>query len=386
MPAPVKHLSFSAVTEYLTCRQLFYKKYVRWEFDSKTWLGTVIGNGVHFCVEQFYKRDMVSMEKLAEEYIADKLYEFTTGQLVLNDKGMDDETLFEIELRQGLKRCLPLVEEYIREKKLYDVAGAEVTYKLNIGPSVGRRASRLPLKAKIDLVTKSGKIIDWKVVKVMTGEKEPLKYTLQAAAYALAHAEHTGQQVESVTFVEILRTESDAEKTERYNAALAAWEIAKKSGEKVTKPRAPVLKDGGKVMIQEVVVPMTAWKLTVFLELFDRIERELSGENLVSQGLYLPAVASMYGDPEGWADFCIEVLGYNPYTGEVPQKPITEVQRITRPDLSKPILVSKTMYDPPLNVTNGETVDQALARQPHVEVTTVIPPKKRDITSDDLFF
>lgn len=51
---PIQHISHSAIRQYLTSENLFYKRYVRSEFDEKGKPSMMIGKAVHYAIEQFH--------------------------------------------------------------------------------------------------------------------------------------------------------------------------------------------------------------------------------------------------------------------------------------------------------------------------------------------
>lgn len=52
---PIKHLSYSAIRCYLSSENLFFKKYVRLEFDEKGKPAMIVGNAAHEVFEQIYQ-------------------------------------------------------------------------------------------------------------------------------------------------------------------------------------------------------------------------------------------------------------------------------------------------------------------------------------------
>lgn len=312
MEFPIKHLSYSAMMQYLECKYMFHKKYIRFEYDENTWMGTVIGNGLHYCAERFFTTNLDKWDMVKRTYIMEQVHKFNKGELILNDKNVPDVAVFEAKLKEGLDRVIPLLDEYIKLKSLYDVVGAEVTLKVDLaGPDA------LPFKAKIDLITKDDTIIDWKCVKALS-KGETLSYTLQATAYALAFEAHRGHLPKEVIFVEFLRTggASNAQKVADYELKLAHWTGQGSVGRKPSKPR---LQEGEeKQRMQEIVVPITEWKIEAFMLLYGLICQELNGTNLMAEGTPLPSLVSKFEPiPSGWIEFCKQHLGFDPYSGEV---------------------------------------------------------------------
>lgn len=294
-------------------RQLFHKKWVRFEFDSKTWLGTVIGNGVHHCMDQLIL-NKTDPYKTADTFIKEQILAWENGSLQLNDKNVQELQVFEQELSAGIYRVLPIAIEYYENHiQWQEPVVSELTYKSIVGPGAGFPASKVFVKCKVDVVAQNN-LYDWKVVKAF--EDKPIARMIQAVVNCLLHAEHAGIMPRKFVYVEMLRTESYADKMAKYEADILVWERKKAAGEKgLRKPSAPRGEETPR--LREVVFEIKDWHIQVVLELIDRIASEIQGENLMFTGRTIPNSNPMYGDLAGWEDFCTQVLGYNPYTGEI---------------------------------------------------------------------
>lgn len=64
---PIKHLSYSAIRCYLSSENLFYKKYVRLEFDEKGKPAMIVGNAAHEAFEEMYQ-DILAGRGMAADY------------------------------------------------------------------------------------------------------------------------------------------------------------------------------------------------------------------------------------------------------------------------------------------------------------------------------
>ena len=51
---PVRHLSFSAIRTFLNSENMFFKRYVRQEFDEKGKPAMMVGNAVHKALEEYW--------------------------------------------------------------------------------------------------------------------------------------------------------------------------------------------------------------------------------------------------------------------------------------------------------------------------------------------
>lgn len=317
------HLSFSGIKEYCSDRQLFYKKYVLREWDENKWFNTLVGSGVHFVIEQFYKKQFPDQAKAIKQFVNEQYDLFLEGKVILNDddiNGRDktDAEVFKEELELSIQRIIPVAMEYINSKMLFKMRGTEIGFKSQVGKALGFPHTRMQLKGIVDAITEDGVIIDWKTCSKFS-PADKVEYMLQAINNALLFSETEGKLPKQVIFVEFLNTPSNADKVLEYEAKIAVWQDKKAAGETVRKPSPPKLKENEE-RYREHVISLDKWKFQVYLELIDRITREMQGENLLAQGLPIPSVEAKYGKYEGWQDFCTKILGYNPYTGEVAEE------------------------------------------------------------------
>ena len=66
---PIRHLSVSAIRNFLTNEQDFFKKYVRLEFDNSTSPALMVGKSVHAALESFYNEIAETGEILSQTEI-----------------------------------------------------------------------------------------------------------------------------------------------------------------------------------------------------------------------------------------------------------------------------------------------------------------------------
>lgn len=343
------HLSFSGIKEYCSDRQLFYKKYVLREWDENKWFNTLVGSGVHFVIEQFYKKQFPDQAKAIKQFVNEQYDLFLEGKVILNDddiNGRDktDAEAFKEELELSIQRIIPVAMEYINSKMLFKMRGTEIGFKSQVGKALGFPHTRMQLKGIVDAITEDGVIIDWKTCSKFS-PADKVEYMLQAINNALLFAETEGKLPKQVIFVEFLNTPSNADKVLEYEAKIAVWQEKKAAGEAVRKPSPPKLKENEE-RYREHVISLDKWKFQVYLELIDRITRELQGENLLAQGLPIPSVEAKYGKYEGWQEFCTKLLGYNPYTGEVKEDANEKQSYNTISSSMDPLPTSQNNVDP----------------------------------------
>jgi len=306
----IQHLSPSSIIDYATDRQMFYKKWIRKERDSKTWLGTIIGSGVHQVLDR-YVSSKGDVQMYANEYIEEQCKLFSAGAVVLND--CTDVEEFRQEITAGIFRVIPVALSYINTTFASSKLLTEVTYRTQIGTAVGMSPTELPVKCIVDVVDTSNHVLyDYKVVKEYKDDNAAR--LVQAVINAMNYAEHTGILPKRFVFVEMLRVPTLADKMAKYEADLLVWEQKKADGEKVTKPRKPTGKP--KPALREMVITLEEWQMKVVMQLVKNIIDELNGINILAEGRAIPNLTPKYS-AEGWEDFCTSVLGYNPYSGEL---------------------------------------------------------------------
>ncbi len=159
------HLSFSGIKEYCSDRQMFYKKYVLREWDENKWFNTLVGSGVRFVIEQFYKKQFPDQAKAIKQFVNEQYDLFLEGKVILNDddiNGRDktDAEVFKEELELSIQRIIPVAMEYINSKMLFKMRGTEIGFKSQVGKALGFPHTRMQLKGIVDAITEDGVIID----------------------------------------------------------------------------------------------------------------------------------------------------------------------------------------------------------------------------------
>ena len=313
---PVAHLSFSSLQEYCKDRSAWNRHYIKKIWNDKKPVAMLVGEGAHFIIEQFYKANFGTVQTAFEKFkliIEDRVQD---GTIEWKDPENFQEELEEV--YEEIPRIANYAMDYIRDKIVYDMDAVEPTYHCKI------EGSEIMYKAKIDLVTKDNVIRDWKFVAGFSSTtKIKPAYILQGIGYALARAKACGTLPEKVIFVEIKKSKNYAAKLAEYETKLQkhAELLAAYTGEgkKPRKPTAPKQEEEGEesTQYQEIVIDVTKENVKIFTELYRRVSKELMGDSLITEGLFIPNPFQMFGWEDGWVDFYSEVVGYDPYTGEI---------------------------------------------------------------------
>lgn len=66
---PVRHLSYSAIRSFLSSENMFFKRYVRLEFDQKEKPAMLIGKAAHETIEHIYQ-DIMEERGMSSDYLA----------------------------------------------------------------------------------------------------------------------------------------------------------------------------------------------------------------------------------------------------------------------------------------------------------------------------
>ena len=183
---PVNHISVSAIRQYLTCRQAFFKRYVRLEFDSKKGAALLEGNLFHAVLELYWQdhKDWKQLEFDIENAMQSRIQQFEIDWIFDEIdfwKDWSKENSIE-SVKKALWFYFAELPEYtsdqiysIEEKFLSDFEDLE----WNSMP--------IPLKWFLDLIVKDGEdfiIEDHKLVTKITQQDEVAPaYEIQAAEY-----------------------------------------------------------------------------------------------------------------------------------------------------------------------------------------------------------
>lgn len=241
---PIKHLSYSAIRCYLSSENLFFKKYVRLEFDEKGKPAMIVGNAAHEAFEKLYQ-DLLAdhQHRLEGAELFEHYNEFAQGVFTryLNehrekakqrlgiteiDPEKEAETLTAIEkeaIEWGKtiteKKCREQLASAIKNKLEHlddtETISTEIMETVQFTDLEGNLMP-LPLKGIIDRIerrtlapgsTEEG-LRDYKVVAKFSNpdERNP-GYELQAAAFYFIFQGLRGYPPKYAIFEEVLKSE-----------------------------------------------------------------------------------------------------------------------------------------------------------------------------------
>lgn len=276
---PVAHLSPSAINCYLNDRQMFFRQYIRFEYDNTVGPSLIEGTAVHYALEQYYTDIQNEVEtKHPEEYIAmalDKLRECCDLENVQWGKTGNIE-----DSSRKVKSCL---KAYFNEMSPLKPLGIEQKIVASFDELP------IPIKAVSDLVcVENGElvIIDHKTVSSFSDDGQlPPKYIIQAVCnyWTVWHA--YGRKPVCMYFDEIKKSEN---------------------------------RDGSP-QIKRITVYFDDDTVLIVKAIYDRILKELSGQPLIDNNgvmLFLPNPSAAFGALDSWNDFVAEVTNGTEYSAE----------------------------------------------------------------------
>lgn len=261
----IKELSFSALSAYSSDRQRFYRQYILKEpmpFVAPFY----IGSGVHYLIEQWLlnpKGEAYNMIQHLEAYEVLKNKEIVDGNVSEEQK---NDMIKEIIC--AAESGLTWLQEHLEGEPLF-IERRERMFLKDTGP-----LSEIELAGTPDLVTSEGVLYDWKSVAKFSSESSvPLKYILQGHCYAYIarHKLLNGQPIKKIVFVEMKKTHPKTK--------------------------------GEKEMVRAYSIPMDEEYTEALIVLFERMARELNGENLLPTGEIVPNLFSGYSTGETWDYF-----------------------------------------------------------------------------------
>lgn len=276
---PVAHLSPSAIRCYLNDRQMFFRQYVRYEFDNTSSPSLIEGSAVHYALENYYTdiKDNNGVTKSPEAYVQiaiDKLAELAdTEQVEWGKTGTLDDS------KRKVTTCLDGYFNEISPLKPLAVEQKIVASFTELP---------IPIKAVSDLVCEEDAdivIIDHKTVSSFSDINAPINpnYIIQAVCNFWTVWFEYNRKPARMYFDEIKKSKN---------------------------------RDGSP-QVQRVVVEFTDDIVIVVKAIYDRIIRELSGLPLIDEnGImnFLPNPSAQYGVLDSWNDFCSEVLNMSTFT------------------------------------------------------------------------
>lgn len=281
---PVKHISWSAMRQYLTDRQTFLKRYIRFEFDNRTNPAMMEGNAFHQVLAALYQQQ-INEDIKPKKTSAECLNIFLKKSFAEMEQKAT-EGLVDWGVTGSLEKSKEIVEKavgfYLEEAPSYKPVLVEERFFSNFEDLNGD-TMEIPLKGFMDLVAYDKKdlaIVDHKLVSAFSDPENPEPgYELQGAAYfLLAQKCHDLKEpVKKIIFDEVKKTKN---------------------------------RDGSPQR-QSIVIPVNQVMIARFTELYKRVVQELAGRPLVDAetGImrFLPNPFAAFGAEESWKDFCEEV-------------------------------------------------------------------------------
>lgn len=288
---PVKHLSPSAILNYLSDRQSFFKRYIRLEFDKTRTPAAVEGSCCHKVVEGFWKSQIEGSGFDWKAATNDAITFFLSEQneeFKLVDWG---KTGSPEKSEKTVRYCM---EAYQAELPDYIPVSVEDTWISDFEDLDGSKMP-IPIKGKIDLIVGHDSdenrigIVDHKFLG-FTEDKVKPSFEVQACAYFFIVRKHLGINPYSMVFDQ--------------------W---KKSANRDGSPQ--------RVPVEVIFTPKL---LNRFCVLYNRLICELSGRPLIDNETnmmaFLPNPSDQFNAEESWLDFCEEVDNGKKWTMDAVRK------------------------------------------------------------------
>lgn len=326
---PVNHFSFSSIKSYMEDRQGWFRRYVRWEFDTKRTPASFQGNVFHSVLEKYYEAERKGDRN--EKMWNDKLDFIVTVCINEWKEKPDFENIDwgKSNLEESVKIIHQAVEMYFLDPPVVEnVIGVEMKVVEPIEDLDGTPMP-IPVKGFIDLVHKEdGKICirDHKLITLIKnqGDFAPA-FELQAAVNFFLVWKQTGEKPYKMTFDQMKKT-----KNSHPLKVSELTDILKSNGvvpEKGSKKDDLVELALSKKLIDPIPSQLTPYEiifderpeiLARFLELYKRVTREIAGEPLVNfdTGVmqFIPNPFAMFSAEDAWQDFCDEVDDHKVWT------------------------------------------------------------------------
>lgn len=277
---PVAHLSVSAIRQYMSDRQMFFRRYIRLEFDETKGPALIEGSLYHFVLEQYWKSVKEGNPTFFRNDILEEKIEYI--------KKDDEKGLIDWGSTGSLEKSLDIVknslEFYYQALAAGDVPFTEVVDVeckfLTDFEDLEGNPMPIPLKGFTDLIVKNGEdlvIRDHKLVSFITPQDEPNPgFEIQAGIYWFLIRKNYGLNPARMFFDQMKKTKN---------------------------------RDGSPQLVP-YCVEFTPLLLEKCLELYRRICCELAGRPLIDENgiaRFIPNPFSMFGGEDSWNDFSEEV-------------------------------------------------------------------------------
>lgn len=290
---PVAHLSFSAIRCYMSDRQLFFKRYIRFEFEDFTSPSMLEGKAYHKALESIWNH-VKSGGVLDDKYwkfVNDIAHQYIVtvaeaGNVDFGKTGSTDKSIKVVEqvlrfYRAELPQYVPVHVESKVTTECADLNG-------EILP--------IPLKIVYDLVANPDlsalEIVDHKLVTTYKDEDEgSAAFELQAGSSFFTAWAQFGRQPCRMVFDQLKKSKNSDGTPQRHPYIINFFD------------------DNGN--------PHPC--LVRFLEVYRRVVMELAGLPLIDEAgtmRFIPNPFDMMSGEESWLDFCKEVEDGSPVTAE----------------------------------------------------------------------
>lgn len=289
---PVSHLSFSAIRCYMADRQLFFKRYIRFEFEDFTSPSMLEGKAYHKALESLWNMVKGGGE-IGEEhwrFINDVAHQYIVtvaenGNVDFGKTGSTDKSLKVVE------QALKFYQNELPEYKPVHIEAKITTECADLNGEI----LPIPLKIVYDLVGETEanlEIVDHKLVTTYQDEdKGSAAFELQAGSSFFTAWAKFGRQPSRMIFDQVKKSKNSDGSPQRKPYIINYFDT-----------------NGN---------PHPC--LGRFLEVYRRVVMELAGLPLVDEAgtmRFIPNPFDMMGGEESWKDFCKEVEDGSPVTAE----------------------------------------------------------------------
>lgn len=370
---PVRHLSYSAIRQYLTDRQTFFKRYIRLEFNNETSPSMLQGDIFHRTIDAFYRSKkqptefgweaeataiagQVFSEEIRDEErvndIAERMRIWCDRNGVRMEAGTDVRETVEDEaqLREWEQLRVEMGEQDNLRAVKWGKTSSPETVIANILRAVGfyrdafpfptgetvsseerfisefedleGNAMPIPLKVITDRIMKNDAgeffIVDDKLVSKFSDQEGPYApYEIQAAACFFgirkAFAINPAYMIFRETKVSLNTCAFTKDELKGILSAIGVQFDPKALREELLQQAKASGAIPNEPQVRDHLIRFDDGMLRRFLELYKRIVLELSGAPLIDPETgtmrFLPNPFAPFGAEESWKDFCEEVDG-----------------------------------------------------------------------------
>ena len=276
---PVKHFSMSSLRQYMSDQQMFFKRYIRLEFDNTTGPAAIEGSALHAILEQFWtwkqaKQDMVLFD--FEDAMARQIQ-----VIKMRDAKLEIEWGKTGSLESSIKNIRTAYTFYLAELPPYKkILSTEQKFLTDFEDLAGNPMP-IPLKGFCDLIIEDDDgelvVVDHKLVAYPKLQEEvDAGYQLQAAAYWFLVRKYYNRNPKYMIFDQIKKTKN---------------------------------RDGSP-QLTIYRIDYTPELLETFLEIYRRITLSLAGVPLIDENgslQFIPNPFAMFDGNKSWEDFSEEV-------------------------------------------------------------------------------